>query len=279
MYFVALFLTVLLVGCGQMGDMIQHAGESTTETVSRTEKSIEEYQLEPYNGPKARVAVYRFQDQTAKGGGVVRGGYPGHYWDNPQIGILVVVLFGTIATSTEEANSFAGPKEAAVATDWLAAWSQTPGERKRLEDRQVGYTLLYPRDWSVEGRVAATEFAIGSRCQSVRVVDFEPPPGSGPGAQVRHSFLQVCAKPIKGGESLQDFMRQTYGALLARTFEMADFNGLSVYQTREEKPTKMIFTEIKHHRIQIYFSVVADLEKYPTRKTQVENILASFSVI
>jgi hypothetical protein len=204
MYFVALFLTVLLVGYGQMGDMTQHAGEPTAETVSRTEKSIEEYQ---------------------------------------------------------------------------AAWSQTTGERMRLEDRQVGYTLLYPRDWSVEGQVAATEFAIGSRCQSVRVVDFEPPPGSGPGAQVRHSFVQVCAKPIEGGESLQDFMRRTYGALLARAFEMADFNGLSVYQTREEKPTKMIFTEIKDHRIQIYSSVVADLEKYPTRKAQVENILASFSAI
>jgi hypothetical protein len=279
MYFVALFLTVLLVGCGQMGDMIQDAGEPTAETVSRTEKSIEEYQLEPYDGPQARVAVYRFQDHAANRAGVVRGGYPAPYWDNPQIGILVVVPFGTLTTSTEEANSFAVPKEAAVATDWLTAWSQTPGEWKRLEDRKVGYTLLYPRDWSVEGQVAATEFAIGSRCQSVRVVDFEPPPGSGPGAQVRHSFLQVCAKPIEGGESLQDFMRQTYGVLLARTFQMAKFNGLSVYQTREEKPTKMIITEIKNHRIQIYLSVVADLEKYPTRKAQVENILASFSVI
>jgi hypothetical protein len=275
MYFVALFLTVLLVGYGQMGDMIQHAGERTAETVSRTDKSIEEYQLEPYDGPKTRVAVYGFQAQTAKGGGVVRGGHAGHYWYNPQIGVLV----GTLTTSTEEANSFAGPKEAAVASDWLAAWSQMPGERMRLEDRQVGYTLLYPRDWSVEGQVAATEFAIRSRCQSVRVVDFEPPPGSGPGAQVRHSFVQVCAKPIESGESLQDFMRRTYGALFARAFEMADFNGLSAYQTREEKPTKMIFTEIKDHRIQIYSSIVADLEKYPTRKAQVENILASFSAI
>lgn len=159
------------------------------------------------------------------------------------------------------------------------ARAQTPDEWKRLEDRRVGYTLLYPRDWSVVGQVTATEFAIGSRCQSVRVVDFEPPPGSGPGAQVRQSFLQVCAKPIEGGESLEAFMRRTYGALLARTFEMADLNGLSVYQTREEKPTKMIFTEIKDHRIQIYSSIVAELEKYPMRKAQLDHILASFSAI
>jgi hypothetical protein len=202
-----------------------------------------------------------------------------HYWHYPHIGILVVVLFGTLSTSTEEVHSFAGPRGAAIASDWLAAWAQTSREWKRLEDRQVGYTLLYPSDWSVEGQVAATEFAIGSRCRSVRVVDFEPAPGSGPGAQVRHSFVQVCAKSIAGGESLEDFMRHTYGGLLARTFEMADFNGLSVYQTREQKPTRMIFTEIKNYRIQIYSSVVADLEKYPTRRGQVDNILASFSVI
>jgi len=172
-----------------------------------------------------------------------------------------------------------GPKGAATATGWLAAWAQTPVEWKRLEDRQVGYTLLYPEDWSVEGQVAATEFAIGSRCRSVQVIDFEPPPGSGAGAQVQQSFVQVCAKPIEGGESLKDFMRQTYGALLARTFEMANANGLSVYQTREEGPIKTIFTVIKNHLIQIFSTVVAEPEKYPTRQAQVEKILASFSVM
>jgi curli biogenesis system outer membrane secretion channel CsgG len=69
-----------------MGEMIQHAGEPTAKTESTTEKSIEEYQLEPYNGPKARVAVYRFEDQSAKGGGTVYGGYPGVQWYTPQIG-------------------------------------------------------------------------------------------------------------------------------------------------------------------------------------------------
>jgi len=30
---------------------------------------MQEVQLEAYDGPKARVAVYRFEDQSAKGGG------------------------------------------------------------------------------------------------------------------------------------------------------------------------------------------------------------------
>jgi len=202
-----------------------------------------------------------------------------HYWHCPHIGILVGVLLGTLTASTEEMDVFAGPRSATVASDRPAAWSQTSGEWKRLEDRQVGYALRYPSDWSIGGQVAATEFATGSRCRSARVVDFEPAPGSGPGAQVRHSFVQVCAKSIEGGESLEDFMRHIYGASLARTFDMADFNGLSAYQAREQTPPRMIFTEIKNYRIQIYSSVVADLEKYLTRRAQVEHILASFSVI
>jgi hypothetical protein len=167
----------------------------------------------------------------------------------------------------------------AIAADWNAVRSQPPGEWKRLEDRQIGYALLYPSEWSVEGQVAATEFAIGSRCRSVRVVDYGPPSGSGPGAEVRQSFVQVCGKPIEDGKSLEDFMRRTYGDKLARTFVMADFNGLSVYRSREEQPTRTIFTEMRNHRIQIYCSVVADLEKSPMRRVQVENILASFAAI
>jgi hypothetical protein len=180
---------------------------------------------------------------------------------------------------TTKANSFADAEEGAVRKDWLAARSQTLGKWKRLEDRQVGYTLLYPGDWSAEGQVAATEFAIGGRCRSVRVVDYEPPPASGPGAQVRQSFLQVCAKPIRRGESLEEFMRQTYGGSLAKRFEMADFNGLAAYQTRAGEHTRTIFSEIKDYRIQIYVSIIADLKKYGTRQSQIERILASFSVI
>jgi curli biogenesis system outer membrane secretion channel CsgG len=86
MRFLTFFLAVLLAGCSAMGEMIQNAGEPTAKTESASDKSIAEYQLEAYDGPKARVAVYRFEDQTAKGGGTVYGGYPGFQWYTPQIG-------------------------------------------------------------------------------------------------------------------------------------------------------------------------------------------------
>jgi curli biogenesis system outer membrane secretion channel CsgG len=73
---------LLLGGCAPVGEMIQNAGKPTAEVASSTERSIDEVQLEAYNGPKARVAVYRFEDQTAKGGGTVQG----FYWYTPQIG-------------------------------------------------------------------------------------------------------------------------------------------------------------------------------------------------
>jgi curli biogenesis system outer membrane secretion channel CsgG len=86
MRYAAIGFAVLLNGCGPMGEMIQNPGQPTAATVSTTEKSIDQYQLEPYNGPKARVAVYRFEDQTGKGRGVSYGGYPGFQWYTPQIG-------------------------------------------------------------------------------------------------------------------------------------------------------------------------------------------------
>src|SRR5438094_1708897 len=78
-------LVLILTGCGPMAEMIQNAGQPTAKTVSTTEQSIDQAQLEPYNGPKARVAVYRFTDQTGKGGGTMRG-YPHFAWYTPQIG-------------------------------------------------------------------------------------------------------------------------------------------------------------------------------------------------
>ena len=78
----SILLCLLLAGCAPMAEMLQNAGQPTAQTVSTTDRNIEEYQLEPYNGPKARVAVYRFTDRTAKGGGGVRG----FYWYSAEIG-------------------------------------------------------------------------------------------------------------------------------------------------------------------------------------------------
>jgi curli biogenesis system outer membrane secretion channel CsgG len=66
---VVLALLLGLAGCGPVGEAIQNPGQATTQTVSTSQQSIDQAQLEAYDGPKARVAVYRFTDQTAKGGG------------------------------------------------------------------------------------------------------------------------------------------------------------------------------------------------------------------
>ncbi len=81
----AIVLAFSLAGCGPMAEMIQNPGQPTAQTISTSEKSIDQAQLEAYNGPKARVAVYRFGDQTAKGGATGRG-YPYFTWYTPQIG-------------------------------------------------------------------------------------------------------------------------------------------------------------------------------------------------
>jgi curli biogenesis system outer membrane secretion channel CsgG len=85
MYKSALILIMFLSGCAQMGEMLKNAGQPTAKTVSATEQSIDQAQLEAYNGPKARVAVSRFTDQSAKGKGIAVG-YPGFAWYSPQIG-------------------------------------------------------------------------------------------------------------------------------------------------------------------------------------------------
>lgn len=80
-----LILATILAGCGPMAEMIQNAGQPTAKTVTATDQSIDQAQIEAYNGPKARVAVYRFTDQSGKGGGTMRG-YPYFAWYTPQIG-------------------------------------------------------------------------------------------------------------------------------------------------------------------------------------------------
>ncbi len=69
MLLIVMVFAALLAGCGPMGEAIQNPGKPTTQTASVSKPSIDEVQLEPYDGPKARIAVYRFGDKSAKGGG------------------------------------------------------------------------------------------------------------------------------------------------------------------------------------------------------------------
>jgi curli biogenesis system outer membrane secretion channel CsgG len=65
----AAFFLLMIAGCGSTQQMMQNPGQPTSEVTSRSEQNIDQVQLESYDGPKARVAVYRFADKSAKGGG------------------------------------------------------------------------------------------------------------------------------------------------------------------------------------------------------------------
>lgn len=149
----------------------------------------------------------------------------------------------------------------------------------RLNDTEAGYTLVYPADWSLEGQVVASDFALGARCRSVRVVDFAPPPGSGAAAPMLHSFVQVCAKPTSSVGALEAFMKLTYGDRLDVSFKKTQINRLAVYETRQQEPIRMLFVEIAEHIVQIIAVVEAEPARRPERRTQVETILESFAAL
>ncbi len=185
--------------------------------------------------------------------------------------ILGCVLL-TLATSCtgDEAYSArpATPQPTALAT---------PKPQNRLTSDEVGYSLGYPADWQVTRQTVATEFARGAECRSVEVVDFEPPPDAGPAAMVLRSFVQVCAKPIAPGSSLDDFMRLTYGDALADLFQATEVAGLPAYRAGgEEQGT--IFVQTDRHRMEVVSAVVApDPDLHAQRLAQVRRILGSLS--
>jgi hypothetical protein len=186
-----------------------------------------------------------------------------------------VLLLALLAGSLTAAGLGGGVAATAPARDRPAA------EKPRylqLRDNLVGYSLRYPRGWKVERRpVGGTEFSAGARCRSVRVVDFEPPPDSGAGF-VLHSFVQVCARRLADGSSLEEFMRTTYGDSFLEEFDSAKVGGVGAYAARKTDQS-VIFLQTNDHRIQIHSAVVADAEKRATRRAQVRRIERSYSLL
>jgi hypothetical protein len=144
--------------------------------------------------------------------------------------------------------------------------------RRTLRNDTVGYTLSYPRGWKVAGKVVATQFAIGARCQSVRVVD------SRGLAQVRQSFVQLCWKRVTDGSSLAEFMRRTYGRRLGTLFERTTLAGGPAYRTRGPRTNRTFFVQSATHRIQLVAAVVAAPARRATRLAQVNRILRSLTL-
>jgi hypothetical protein len=163
-----------------------------------------------------------------------------------------------------------------LAAGWSGGSAADKRNDPRLRDELVGYSLRYPRGWEVTRRpVGGTEFAAGARCRSVHVVDFAPPPESG-GGFILHSFVQVCARPLTGGSSLDDFMRHTYRDSLLAQFEVTKLGGVRAYAARKGDQN-LIFLQTGAYRLQLYTSVVAAPAKRAVRRAQVRGVLRSFA--
>jgi hypothetical protein len=175
--------------------------------------------------------------------------------------------FDTVARTPADANG--------AFTAMITVPQGAPASTNVLENSKIGYSLLYPDDWHVSGYVKWTEFANGSQCESVEVVDFQPPPGSGAGF-ILHSFVQICAKPLTDRSALDDFMRQTYGDT-ATQFQVADLAGMRAYRSVNAERDTTWFLQTNHYRIQIATAVVSKPDKQDMRLSQVQQILASLS--
>jgi len=155
----------------------------------------------------------------------------------------------------------------------------TSRARRRLVNATVGYSLDYPPDWKVQGQVVATDFALGAQCQSVEIVDFLPPEGSGPGAVILHSFVQICARPLGDGLTLEAFMRQTYGEALGTQFEATQLGDVPAYRTKLNGPDATVFVHTDRYRLQIVSAVVAEPAMEEARAAEIRQVLESLVVI
>jgi len=159
-----------------------------------------------------------------------------------------------------------------------ASSESTPASIGRLENAEVGYSLLYPTDWRIAAKVVATEFANTGQCESVGVVDAAPPPGSGPAPFILRSFVQICVKPVTDGLSLDEFMRRTYGPALFRSFSPAQLGGRPGYRADAGAAQTTIFLQTRAHRIQIVAGVKTGADLETRRAAEVRAILDSVSI-
>jgi hypothetical protein len=164
---------------------------------------------------------------------------------------------------------------AALSTCGRPAPAAPDEPRRRLENPEVGYRLIYPGDWLVRGGLVATAFAQEGRCESVEIVDSLPPAEAGPGAAVRHSLVQVCWKQRRDGLDLGEFVRSRYASVFGQ-FEEATLGGAPAYRAGREGSGQQFLLQTERHRLEVVTAVVADAGRTALRESQVEEVLASF---
>lgn len=200
-------------------------------------------------------------------------------FDRPATALLCTVLCalaGGYGCSTEAEDTGQSGQRARSEVR-SAAETETIATGGVLEDDAVGYSLSYPRTWEIAGQVVATEFAANADCRSVQIIDREPPPDAGPGAQVLSSLVQVCSRRLDDGTPLEEFLRKTYDDELFARFRRTTAGGVTAFTTGTAV-NSITFLQTDAHRLQVVTAAVADPKDRHQRIAEVEAVLESLSV-
>jgi hypothetical protein len=189
--------------------------------------------------------------------------------------VLCAVLGGFACSNGDEETGVIGPTTG-LGFETVTETGTTPRPHVLVDDA-VGYSLSYPRTWSPAGALAATEFAAEADCRSVGIVDREPPPDAGPGAEVRSSFVQVCSRPLTDDAGLEEFLRMTYDEELLAGFRRTTVGNAGAFTTGTAV-NSITFLQSDTHRLQVLTAVVGEPGEQQERIAQVEEVLGSFAL-
>lgn len=177
------------------------------------------------------------------------------------------------STSTPGATSQASSTTAPGATTTRPGSAATSSTAPRPSGT-TDFSVDYPTGWGPAGPVLATAFANGATCASALIVDNAGPAGSGPGASVEQSFVQLCWKGQEG-KTLAQFMTATYGA--STGFQATTLAGRPA-QVSRAGTSSTYFVDTSTRRYQVTTGVSASESLRATRQAQVDRVLASLTL-
>lgn len=177
------------------------------------------------------------------------------------------------ATSTPGATSGTTATSARGATTTSPS-TTSPSTTAGRPGTTGDFSVDYPAGWAPAGQVLATAFATGATCGSALIVDRNDPAGSGPGASVEQSFVQLCWKGLEG-RTLAQFMTANYGATTG--FQPTTLAGRPA-QVSRAGTSATYFVDTSTRRYQVTTGVAASDALRAMRQAQVGHILASLTL-
>lgn len=180
----------------------------------------------------------------------------------------------TTTTTLGATTSTPGATSGTTATTARGGTTTAPPATAPRPGATGDFSVEYPSGWAPAGQVLATAFASGATCGSALIVDRNDPAGSGPGASVEQSFVQVCWKGLEG-KTLAQFMTATYGATTG--FQATTLAGRPA-QVSQAGTSSTYFVDTSTRRYQVTTGVAASDALRATRQAQVGHILATLTL-